>query len=79
MRADAAAISQASRCEDCGGDTRLLVDLSGVTGDAGYELWHCDSCGLRERVGARKQMPPVLPRFGYGAIARQTRARARRV
>jgi hypothetical protein len=78
MRANAAEISHGARCADCGGDTRLLVDLSGVTGDAGYELWHCDSCGLRERLGASKDASPALPRFGYGAIARQSRARAQR-
>jgi len=66
---------QRPRCSDCGGDTRLLVDLSGVTGDAGYELWFCDACGLRERLGERRHSAPAMPRFGYGAMAKQNRAR----
>jgi hypothetical protein len=70
---------EGQQCSDCGGDTRLLADLSGVTGDAGYELWHCERCGLQERIGTRRQTIPALPRSGYGAISKQTRARARRL
>ena len=62
------------RCTDCGGDTRLLVNLSGLTGDAGYELWYCDACGLRERLGQRKDGVGAIPRFGR---ARQKRAGTR--
>ena len=62
------------RCTDCGGDTRLLVNLSGLTGDAGYELWYCDACGLRERLGQRKEGVGAFPRFGR---ARQKRAGTR--
>jgi hypothetical protein len=70
--------AQRPRCSDCGRDTRLLADLSGVTGDAGYELWFCAACGLRERLGQRKHTAPALPRFGYGAMAKQRRTRTRR-
>jgi hypothetical protein len=66
-----------ARCSDCGGAKRLLVDLSGVTGDAGYELWLCDACGLQERIGAHRPSISPLPRFGYGAMAKQKRARSR--
>jgi hypothetical protein len=76
MQGTSAGLAEQPRCTECGGDTRLLVDLSGVTGDAGYELWFCDACGLRERLGDCKRSAPALPRFGYGAISRQKRARA---
>lgn len=36
------------QCTRCGGAARLIIALGGVTGQAGYELWLCDSCGLRE-------------------------------
>ena len=64
-------------CSDCGKQTRLLVDLSGATGEAGYELWLCDDCGLTERMGRRRVSESALPRFGYGAMAKQRRARSR--
>jgi len=38
------------QCTRCGGTARLIIALGGVTGQAGYELWLCDSCGLRERL-----------------------------
>jgi hypothetical protein len=38
------------QCTHCGGLARLIIALAGVTGQAGYELWHCDACGLRERL-----------------------------
>lgn len=37
-------------CTRCGGTARLIIALGGVTERAGYELWLCDSCGLRERL-----------------------------
>ena len=39
-----------AQCTRCGGQARLIIALGGVTGQAGYELWLCDSCGLRERI-----------------------------
>jgi hypothetical protein len=63
------------RCTDCGGATRLLVNLSGVTGDSGYELWYCDACGLRERLGRPRPGAAALPRFGYRARAKRVRTR----
>ena len=61
------------QCTRCGGEAKLIISLDGVTGQAGYELWLCDSCGLRERLD------PVTvghsrTKFPY---RRQRRSRAR--
>ncbi len=60
------------QCTRCGRPARLIIALAGVTGQAGYELWLCDDCGLRERID-----PGALAARSRFAKPRQRRMRAR--
>jgi len=61
------------KCTRCGAQAQLIIALAGVTGHAGYELWLCEACGLRERLDPTT-VDQTRSKFPY---RRQRRPRAR--
>jgi ribosomal protein S27AE len=52
-----------STCPRCGGPARLLAALGDPTGEADYQLVHCERCGRRERMNAAPRTTSVLPKY----------------